>query len=140
MTNYSTQFSIMLPLPTGEDADQKVKDWYQDQFDDSADYDDEDYDENPYSGFNCSLDNRQLWIYEDEYGDVDNAANFIQKYLIDMDIDGGVGLTWANTCSCPRVNAFDGGAVVITKDKMIWQSSDGLFNEVSKSGIEILNF
>ena len=140
MANNYTQFSTLLPLPTSEDAIQRVKDWYDAVLEEQSSNEDMDYDEDPYFGFQFTLDDGQIWIYGAECGDVEKAADFVQKYLNDLDITGGIGITWANTCSRMRVNEFDGGAVVVTKTDMMWQSPYDLFKEAGEAGVEILNF
>lgn len=146
MANNYTQFSVSLPLPDGDNNRQMVDEWYHSKlaeydrwFDEHLEEGTDDYEENPLDGFNFKLSDGEIWVYAGESGDVETAADFIQDYLISMDIDGGILMTWANTCSKMRVNEFDGGAVIITKDNMLWQSTNTLVEYATKQGIPVIN-
>lgn len=144
-SNY-TQFSVSLPLPDGDNNRQMVDEWYHSKlaeydrwFDEHLEEGTEDYEENPLGGFDWELSDGCVWVYADENGNEEIAADFIQDYLISMGIDGGILMTWANTCSKPRINEFEGGAVIITKDNMLWQSTDTLIQRAAKQGIPVIN-
>lgn len=146
MTNNYTQFSVLLPLPDGDNNRQMVDEWYHSKlaeydrwFDEELEKGTEDYEENPLDGFDWKLSDGCVWVYAGECGDVEKAAVFIQKYLVDMGIDGGILMTWANTCSKMRVNEFDGGAAVITKDNIHWQTTNTLVEYATKQGVAVLN-
>lgn len=127
MANYYTHFSLILKLPT--EAAQKfaldlagqarsirhndeeppgtfpkslrdaVEDW---QFDTDA---------------SDSSNGWGLWIHSGD-GGVDAVCAFIQHLLERFDPEGHVSLEWSNDCSQPRVDAFGGGAVLITARKI----------------------
>lgn len=59
-----------------------------------------------------------LYVHGEE-GGLDNAALFIQQVLIHSGSTEPVMLEWANSCSKPRVDAFGGGAMVITQDRIL---------------------
>ena len=126
MANYFTNFSLIVPLPTeaaekyaldlahqaflihmGEETPgdfpeslrDAVEDW---QFDtDSSD----------------SSNGWGLWIHSGD-GGVDAVCAFIQHLLERFDPEGRVTLEWSNDCSQPRVDAFGGGAALITAEKI----------------------
>jgi hypothetical protein len=57
---------------------------------------------------------RYLWIHSEEHGCVDRVAHLVQKFLREFRPDQCWSLTYAGTCSKPRVGEFGGGAVFIT--------------------------
>ena len=61
-----------------------------------------------------------LWVSAEDSGDVDYTADLVQAFLKRFDLDLVVGFQWANTCSKPQLNAFGGGAVVISRRNANW--------------------
>jgi hypothetical protein len=54
-----------------------------------------------------------LWLHS-EYGGIDAVCAFIQHLLQKFDPLGRLTLEWSNDCSKPRLDAFGGGAALIT--------------------------
>lgn len=61
---------------------------------------------------------RHLWLYAEDWGDPSNVAWLVQKFLRKFRPDQCWALTYATTCSKPRVGEFGGGAVFVTADKI----------------------
>ena len=61
-------------------------------------------------------------IYADEQGDPLCMGRMLQEMLCRFESDACITFTYAKTCSKPRVGAFGGGAVLVTKN--IAQVSD----------------
>jgi len=59
---------------------------------------------------------RHMWIYADYWGNPENVAHLVRKFLKTFRPDQCWSLTYAATCSKPRVGEFDGGAVFDTAD------------------------
>ena len=127
MANNYLQFSVMLPLPESEGAQEAVKAFYdefqkqRDEAEGSGDPDDwdEKYD------LQSDMSGGEVWIYAEESGSVEAVAEFIQEYLKHFQMDGGVYFSWAETCSKSRVNEFAGGAFLVTREqKFVTVSSD----------------
>jgi hypothetical protein len=57
---------------------------------------------------------QHLWIHSEEHGYVDRVAHLVQKFLRMFRPDACWSLTYAGTCSKPRVGDFGGGAVFVT--------------------------
>jgi hypothetical protein len=57
---------------------------------------------------------QHLWVYSEEHGYVDRVAHLVQKFLRAFRPDACWSLTYAGTCSKPRVGEFGGGAVFVT--------------------------
>ncbi len=55
----------------------------------------------------------QLWIHDDDQGDVEGVINFVLRLAEELNLSGLWGFDFAHTCSRPRVEAFGGGAHVI---------------------------
>jgi hypothetical protein len=51
-------------------------------------------------------------------GGIDAVCAFIQHLLQEFDPAGHATLEWSNDCSKPRVDAFGGGAALITAHKV----------------------
>ena len=66
---------------------------------------------------------RYVWLHADEWGDVERVAHLVQKFLKEFRPEGCWSLTWATTCSKPRVGEFGGGAVFVTATEITWQNS-----------------
>jgi hypothetical protein len=72
---------------------------------------------------------RHLWIYIEEWGNADNVAWLVQKFLRRFRPDQCWSLTYATTCSKPRCGEFGGGAVFVTADEIKWQNAHGFIGE-----------
>ena len=60
---------------------------------------------------------RGLWLHSSD-GGIDAVCAFIQHLLGHFAPEGHVTLEWSNDCSKPRVDAFGGGAALITARKI----------------------
>jgi hypothetical protein len=68
-----------------------------------------------WPGFAWEIDFKgELWLYAEEYGNVSHAGEFIRAFLARFRPADCWELTWAETCSKPRVGEFGGGALFIT--------------------------
>ena len=76
------------------------------------------FDDDAYSDWG-----RHLWVYAEESGWPDNLAWLVQKFLKKFRPDQCWSLTYAATCSKPRVGEFSGGAVFVTADAICGQSA-----------------
>ena len=137
MADYFTNFSLLVPLP--DEAAQKyaldlasaassaqmgdeppdnlpdsikevIEDW---QFDTEADQ---------------SHGARGLWLHSSS-GGIDAVCAFIQYLLQKFDPQGRVTFEWSNDCSKPRVDAFGGGAAIVTAQDIKTLSTWGWLQE-----------
>ena len=58
-----------------------------------------------------------LWLHSSN-GGIDSACSFLQHLLRKFDRNGRVSFEWSHDCSKPRVDAYGGGAAVITAKKI----------------------
>lgn len=124
MADYFTNFSLLVPLP-GEAAQNYALDLAQQaarihQGDESAgDFPMQDVVEDWQ--FETDVDSSPngwgLWLHSD-YGGVDAVCAFIQHLLQRFAPGDHVTLEWSHGCSKPRVDAFGGGAALITARKI----------------------
>lgn len=66
---------------------------------------------------------RHLWLYAEEGGCVDRVAHLVQKFLREFRPDQCWSLTYATTCSKPRVGEFSGGALFVTAADIKWHNA-----------------
>jgi hypothetical protein len=126
MADYFTNFSLILKLP--DEAAQKyaldlayqashtcqgdeqpgnfpaslaevVEDWQ--------------FETNPENSAECP----GIWLHSIN-GGIDAVCAFIQHLLQKYDPEGSVTFEWSNDCSKPRVDAYGGGAAIITADEI----------------------
>ena len=76
-----------------------------------------------------------LWLHAD-YGNPDHVAWLVQKFLKQFRPDQCWSLTYAGTCSKPRIGEFGGGAVFVTANKIEWQDA-GDFVEQQRAAFGI---
>ena len=125
MANNYTQFSEVLPNLTDEEAR-----WLKKQLEVGCEgfgalYQFDTDDERDGWG-------RHLWFYAEEVGDPEQVVCLVQKFLRRFRPDQYWSLTFACTCSKPRVGAFDGGAVFVTANDIKWQDVHGFIEAEAK--------
>jgi hypothetical protein len=62
-----------------------------------------------------------LWLHADDYFDVDHVRSFVQRFIQECRPAYIFQMTWADTCSNPRLDSFGGGWLVVSRDT--WLSS-----------------
>ncbi len=81
----------------------------------------------------------ELWIHGEENANPCNVADVIQYMLVKFNLDGAVVFEYANTCSKPRLDAYSGGAYIITQEDVIGRhTSTWIREEISALGLEVL--
>lgn len=67
---------------------------------------------------------RRAWIHSpDGCENIDHVADFIQQFLKEFRPKEAWSMEWSNDCSKPRLDAFGGGALVVTAKKIHWMST-----------------
>jgi hypothetical protein len=87
--------------------------------------------------FHWEIEDEGVWFYADCCGNCEHAAKLVQRFFQDMRPKGNdiFTLTWAGTCSKPRLGQFGGGACVVTKKKIYWMNTwDWVEQQVKKLG------
>ena len=126
MADYYTKFSFILSLPDEAaqkhalDLDSQAR---RSQFDDEPDNDvpaslvEAVEDWSFETEAESSPDNWEIWLHS-ESGGVDAVCAFIQYLLLTFAPEDRLTFEWSNDCSSPRLNAYGGGAAVITAKKI----------------------
>ncbi len=76
---------------------------------------------------------RRFWAHSDGWGNVNHVVHLVQKFLKRFRRDQCWSLTYANTCSKPRLGEFGGGAVFVTADDIRWDDSYDFIEEQRKT-------
>ena len=66
----------------------------------------------------------ELWLYAEECGNVCNVCEFVRAFLARFRPTACWHLTWATTCSKPRVGEFGGGGAFVTASRVKFYSPD----------------
>lgn len=113
MADYFTEFSLVM------DVSETEKCWIDRFLDLSKALVDESIYETITVSFGESRTgaDHEVWFHSFGYqqSSVNALSEFLHRFLIKFDRDDVVILEWANTCSKPRVDAFGGGAAVISR-------------------------
>lgn len=145
MADYFTHFSVILPRPDTEELEKKSRQFV-DEFNEKqgkqmSDFFSGEDDCEIYSGLKMTYHKDGVFI-EDAYGEgnPEAAMVWIERYLDELDMDCGVLLAWACTCSKHRPGAFSGGGAVIDRNGV--RTSANSYHavaEAEKLGIEVHN-
>ena len=126
MADYFTNFSLIVPLPNEaavqyalELAEQASRIQQGDEMPDNfpASLRDLIEDWQFETDSNEPSNGRGLWLHSSN-GGIDAVCAFIQHLLQRLTPAEHVTLEWSNDCSKPRVDAFGGGAALITAGKI----------------------
>lgn len=111
MADFFTQFSCLLDVGTPKNAPRAL-DLYNRMMEENA------AEDPPSEAFLLSIQpehgGTQLWIRDDVTGDPQAVIDLVLRCAKEFRLSGGWGFQWANTSSRPRVNAFGGGAHVLS--------------------------
>jgi len=66
---------------------------------------------------------RQLWVYSDDSGNVEQIATLMHEFLKARQPDGCFHLSYSLSCSRPRVGEFGGGAFFATAEGIEWMET-----------------
>lgn len=83
-------------------------------------------------------ENSAIWVRSEDSGDVDYTADLAQAFLRRFDLDLVLSFQWANTCSKPRLDAFSGGAAVISRRNVDWFNTATLVETAARIETERL--
>ena len=77
-----------------------------------------------------------LWIYGEEGGNIDQICHIVQKFLKQFRPNDYWSLTFAATCSKPRVGEFSGGAVFVTAETIRWDNAESFIEREKAAFVE----
>ena len=128
MADYYTKLSESFALP------EKAAEWLQALDDRTADLENgygepdpldavitELFDDEPRSS-GCTMEWRPtegaLWVMSDGDANLDSLLPMLQATLVKFDLAEPLTLQWSYDCSKPRLDAYGGGAAIVTKDEI----------------------
>ena len=114
MANNYPQFSEMIPCESEEQQD-----WLMQELAVAIEFDDGET--VPVCEFKADGDD--VWVYSEDSGDLEALADVVATFQVEFDITEPWTLTWAGTCSKPRLGNFGGGGVVVYKGKAHWMNT-----------------
>lgn len=110
MANNYTQFSEFISYKTVEEQ-KYLTDWLEAQHEE---------DEGPCCDFLDEPDFNRVWIYAEEWGDIDRLIDFVAEFQQRFSIKEPWSLEWANSCTKPMVGEFSGGGVLVMEGEIDW--------------------
>ena len=81
--------------------------------------------------FNCLLERDGLWIHADESIDLDHAATFCHILMQHFQLETCLCIDAAHTCSSPRLDAFGGTSVFVTRHEIKWNSTSQWLSDLA---------
>ena len=85
------------------------------------------------AGFEYEFDGPELWFHAEEWVAGERLTHLIQKFLKQFRPDEYWSMTYANTCSKPRVGEFGGGGIFVTADNIVSENSYTFIEEQEKA-------
>lgn len=70
-----------------------------------------------------AFEERGCWLHTEDVGGTDFAAALIQAFLRRFNKTDVIGFEFAHDCSKPRLDAYGGGAMVITAQVTRWMTT-----------------
>lgn len=67
--------------------------------------------------FDTEADKAGIWLHSDS-GGIDAVCLFVQHLLKKFNLSGAVTFEWSYDCSKPRIDAYGGGAAIITASEI----------------------
>lgn len=140
MADYFTKFSLVLPLPN-EAAQQYALNLHQQAKNaQQGDEPPKDFPVGLRDGLEDwffemeadTVDNKPaLWLHSD-YGGIEAVCGFLQHLLRKFDPEGRITFEWSHDCTKPRVDAYGGGAAIITARRIKTMSTSQWIRRHSK--------
>lgn len=135
MADYYTLLSFVIP-----NLDAKEKEWWKKYIGGELKIASPDWwglDQGPYRPCSMHLETEpdgsdQLWCHSEDSADLDFLADLLFEFLKDTDTHRIIKVEWSNSCSKPRTDGFGGGAIIISKSKMIFMNTDKWLDDVGK--------
>lgn len=121
MANNYTQFSEMIPCETGEQQEWLMQELAvavkgEERPDPVCEFEEEP----PHPACEFEANDEGVWVCARESGDLDALADVVVAFQNVFGIEESWTLTWADTCSKPRVGEFGGGGLVVYRGKVSW--------------------
>lgn len=145
MADYSTTFSFEI---SKKDADFPLEDiaqlidayrereydnlptWYKDKLS-INDFGEDTVEE--YMNIGYKLEDEYLWIYSEEYPNIDSLVSIIYSVMKYYNSNKYVSFEYANTCNKLRLDGFGGGAIFIARSGIKYYSTyDWIWEQIKQ--------
>jgi hypothetical protein len=74
-----------------------------------------------YVGYEAIVEDGEVWIHGEESFDPDQAETLVRALVDELEIDEPIVVSWACSCSKPRIDEFDGGAFAVKRGRnTVW--------------------
>jgi len=138
MANYNTQFSFEVKLQSKEEAA-----WVTSLINKMEAAGAPDEVDDVRVMFDHEIDELSLCLMDDAgETDLSTVTDLLQEYLEKFHPTKAIGFECAHTCSRPVIDAFGGGACVVTNHKVYWSSTgdwiDDKLGDLKRQGIQPL--
>ena len=116
MANNYCQYSAALVLPKGREEEA-----VQIALRVAGELEKEDFCETDWAVEDKGTKEPYIWFSAEESGNVGHAEQIAKAVIEEMKLDKPFVLSWANTCSKPRLDEFGGGAFVVQRGRdTVW--------------------
>ena len=107
MANNYTQTSTFINIPPGKlDRAREICE----ALEEYLEWDDED----GYCGVSWEVQDQGVWLTGDESANIDHAEMLVRALVEELELNPVI-LSWADTCSRPRIDEFGGGAFLVQR-------------------------
>ena len=146
MADYYTQFSFLLPID--EEADvtkEKIEEWLEllgedrelQHFHPNEQEESETW-EAIKDDFEMEMTRDGVWVYAEDGGEPQAAFMLTRDFLRHFHPDSkGISIGWANVCSRPILDAYGGGAMVVTCERVFEVASYDAVRKANEAGVEV---
>lgn len=134
MANNYRQFAFCLKLRNKEEAD-----WFVKTLKEASEKEDEDGETCTDFDWDVGIEENFNVYFRDngEFGNVEQIADFVEKYLKHFEVPGHFRISWADTCSKHRIDEFGGGFAVVTAEGTHWfNETEWLSEKISSINLE----
>lgn len=92
-----------------------------------------------FPSFQFGIEEKGVWFYSEDSALVEDVVVAVQVFFNAFNLhDRSFDMTWACTCSKPRVDEFDGGAVFVTSKNTKWMNTGMFLGECAAQWKKIL--
>jgi len=128
MANYYINFSLEFNI-----TDEERK-WLDTQLSSETPEFEIDDDSEHWPDFQWGLQSDTIWIHSDGESNLEQVIDLCSGLLNHFDSNKKIGFEWSLDCSKPRTDAYGGGAVCISKDKVVSMNTGSWLNtELNKT-------
>ena len=146
MADHYTQFSFLLPIDEEANVtEEKIEEWlgllgedrelqhfHPDERDEMEVWEEiKDY-------FEMELIEEGVWVHAEDGGEPQAAVMLTRDFMRRFHPDSkGICIGWAHVCSRPIIDAYGGGATVVTAEQVFEVASYDAVGKANEAGVEV---